>query len=112
MHSNIIVVKTFNVDMVEVTINKLALPAVEKDVATPSSAAVASTVTDDRMISLNFTTFCRQGEYGNYSFTCPDSGHELVNTCQGNASIIVAYCPKKTIGCSVLSMEDQTVASG
>ena len=93
LQSNILTVKTYNVDKVTVTIGRL------------------SDYSDTEILHYNFTTTCLENEYYNYTFTCPDSGITLTNACTGQAGIHETICPSITMSCSTLSMIDQSIDS-
>jgi hypothetical protein len=89
MLSNAIILKTYNIDTVQVTINKLSPSVVDSVVK-------------------NVTTVCKANEYSNFSYTCPDSGYEIVNTCNGKAGTLIAYCPIETVGCNQVLMNSSS----
>jgi hypothetical protein len=93
LKSNILLVKTLNIDTVLITINKLSDEPQD----------------DASRMAVNFTTDCSAFEIRNYSFICPESNVELVNSCNGTAGRLVAFCPIHTIGCNLLSLAEQYV---
>ncbi len=93
VQSNIMLVKSWNVDTVQITINKI------------ENSDLSEHIT-------NITTICTNDDFGSYSFLCPDSGVVLIHSCNGTAGTYVSYCPIKVIGCSVLSIKKQLVVGG
>jgi hypothetical protein len=101
LQSNILMVKTLNIDTVLVTINKLP----DYVQLVPNMQAWNELFETP----LNFTTDCGASNIANYSFICPDSGMKLVHVCNGTAGRYVSYCPVQTIGCNLLSLADKSI---
>jgi hypothetical protein len=95
LQSNFIVVKTMNVDKVQIVMSREQL--------TPQS------YNENYQSLYNLTTRCKLNEIKNESFVCPDSGITIATTCHGQAGLNISYCPTPLTQCGSISLDDQSI---